>query len=119
MSVDFDDVRSVPWAVVFSKTGHCALLQLFDPFDLLLKAIADIDGETWVFGIENIPLRASFESVGMGFDKVFESVDSSVELMYFGHVVVLSLFDRFEQRFGDALQGVGVKVSAAVENVGG
>ena len=34
-------------------------------------------------------------------------------------VVVFSLFDCLEQRFGDALQGVGVEVSAAVKDVSG
>ena len=55
----------------------------------------------------------------MGFDEVFQPVDSGVELPYFGHVVVLSLFDCFEQGFGDALQGIGVEVSAAVKDVSG
>ena len=64
------------------------MLQLFDPFDFSLKAVADIDGETWILGVENIPFGASFESVGVGFDKVFESIDPCVEFTYFGHVVV-------------------------------
>ena len=45
MSVDLDDVRSVPRVVVFGETGHRALFQLFDPFDLPLKTVADVDGE--------------------------------------------------------------------------
>ena len=55
----------------------------------------------------------------MGFDKILESVDPSVELVYFGHVIVLPLFDCFEQCFGDSLQGVGVEIGTAVEDVGG
>ena len=43
----------------------------------------------------------------------------TVELTYFGHMVVLSLFNRFEQCLGDTLQSVGVEVSAAVEDVSG
>ena len=104
-------------AVVLRKTGHRALLQLLDPFDLSLKPIADVNGETWIFGIEDIPLRAALEGVGVGFDEVFKSIDSTVELSYLGHVVVFSLFDRFKQCFGDALQGVGVEIGATVENV--
>ena len=95
------------------------MLQLFDPLDFSLEAVADVDGETWVLGVEDISLRASFESVGVGFDEVLESVDSSVELTYFGHVVILSLFDCLEQCLGDPLQGVGVKVSAAIKDVSG
>ena len=53
----------------------------------------------------------------MRFDEVFKSGDSSVELPYFGHMVGLSLFDRFEQCFGDTLQGIGVEIGAAVEDV--
>ena len=93
------------------------MLQVFDPFNLLLKAIADIDSEPGILGVEDIPLRAALEGVGVGLDEIFEPVDLSVELAYFGRVVVFPLFDRFEQCFGDPLQGVGVEVSAAVENV--
>ena len=119
LGVNFDDVGSVPRAVVFSEAGHGALLQLLDPLDLSLKSVADVDGKPRVFGIEDIPLGASLEGVGMGFDEVFKSVDSSVELAYFSCMVVLSLFNRFEQRLGDALQGVGVEISAAVKDVSG
>ena len=119
LSVDLDDVGSVARTVVFGKAGHGALLQLLDPFDLPLKAIADIDGEPGVFGVEDIPLGASLEGVGVGFDEVFESVDPGVELAYFGCMVVLSLFNCFEQGFGDSLQGVRVKIGAAVKDVGG
>ena len=117
MSVDLDDVGSVARTVVFSEAGHGALLQVFDPFNFPLKAVADIDGEPGVFGVKNIPLRASLEGVGVGFDEVFKSIDSSVELTHFGRMIVFSLFDHFKQRFGDALQGVGVEIGAAVENV--
>ena len=110
---------SVAWTVVLGEAGHSTLLQLFDPFDFSLKAVADIDGEPGIFGVEDIPLRASLEGVGVGLDEVFESVDPGVELAYFGCVVILSLFDRFKQRLGDALQGVGVEVSTAVEDVSG
>ena len=103
--------------VIFGEAGHRALLQLFDPLDFSLEAVADIDGKAWVLGVENIPLRASLESVGVGLDEVLESINSCVELTYFGCVIVLSLFDCFEQRFGDALQGVRVEVGAAIENV--
>ena len=93
------------------------MLQLFDPFNFSLKAVADVDSEPRVFGVKDIPLRASLEGIGMGFDEIFESIDSSVELAHFGHVIVFSLLDCFEQRFGDALQGVGVEVGAAIEDV--
>ena len=119
LSVDLDDVGSVARAVVFGEAGHSTLLQLFDPLNLPLKAIADVDGESGILGIEDIPLRASLEGVGMGFNEVFEPVDSGVELAHFGRVVVFSLFDRFEQGLGDALQGVGVKVGTTVEDVSG
>ena len=79
------------------------MLQLLDPLDLLLKAVANVDGEIWVLGVENIPLRASFEGVSVGFDEVFESVDSGIELPHFGRVIILSLFDRFEQCLGNPL----------------
>ena len=55
----------------------------------------------------------------MGFDKVLESGDSGVELLDFGGVIGFPLFDCFEQGFGDALQGVGVEVGAAVQNISG
>ena len=79
------------------------MLQLFDPFDFPLKAVADIDGEAWVLGVEDIPLGASLESVGVGLDKVFEPIDPCVEFAYFGCMVILSLLDRFKQGLGDAL----------------
>ena len=119
LSVDLDDVGSVTWTVIFSEAGHCALLQLFDPFDFSLQAVANVDGKTWVFGIEDIPLRASLEGISVGFDEVLESVDSGVELPYFGRVIVLSLFNCFEQCFGDPLQGVRVEIGAAVKDVSG
>ena len=119
LGVDFDDMGGVSWAVILRKTGHRALLQLLDPFDFSLKPIADVDGETWIFGIEDIPLRAALEGVGVGFDEVFKSIDPRIELAYLGRVVVFSLFDCLEQRFGDALQGVRVEVSTAVEDVSG
>ena len=53
----------------------------------------------------------------MGFDKVLESEDTGVELGYLGGVVGFPLFDGFEQRLSDALQSVGVKVGAAIEDV--
>ena len=112
-------MRSVPGAVILGETGDGALLQLLDPFDFPLKAVPDVDSEPGIFGVKDVPLRATLEGVGVGFDEVFEPVDSSVELTYFGCVVVLPLLDRFEQCFGDPLQGVGVKVSAAVEDVSG
>ena len=95
------------------------MLQLFDPLDFSLEAVADIDSESRVFGVEDVSLRASFEGVSVCFDEVLKSVDSGVEFSYFGHVVVLSLFDCFEQCFGDPLQGVGVEVGAAVEDISG
>ena len=119
LSVDLDNVGGVPGAVVLSEAGHSALLQLLDPFDFPLKPVADIDGEPGVFGVEDISLGASLEGVGVGFDKVFESVDPGVELTYFGRMVVLSLFNCFEQGFGDSLQGVRVKIGATVKDVGG
>ena len=97
----------VSGAVVFGEASHCALLQLFDPFDFSLEAVTDIDGEARVLGVEDIPLRASLEGVGMGLDEVFESVDPRIELAYLDCVVFFSLFNCFEQGFGDALQGVG------------
>ena len=33
LSIDFDDVRSVAWTVIFGEAGHSALLQLLDPLD--------------------------------------------------------------------------------------
>ena len=117
LSVDFDDVRGVARTVVFGEAGHSTLLQLFDPLDFSLKAVADIDGEPGVFGVEDVPLRAALEGVGVCLDEVLEPVDSSVELAYFGRMVVFSLFDCFEQGFGDTLQGVGVEVGAAIEDV--
>ena len=119
LSVDLDDVGSVAWSVIFGETGHGALLQLFDPFDFALEAVADVDGESRILGVEHVPLGASLEGVGVGFDKVLESVDPGIELPHFSNVVVLPLFDCFEQRLGNALQGVGVEISAAVENVSG
>ena len=93
------------------------MLQLFDPFDFSLETVADVDGEPRIFGVEDIPLRASLEGIGVGFDEILESIDSSVELAHFGHVIVFSLLNCFEQRLGDALQGVGVEVGAAVEDI--
>ena len=93
------------------------MLQLFDPLDFPLKAVADIDGKARILSVEDIPLRAALEGVGVGLDEVFKSIDPRIERAYLGRVVVLSLFDCFEQRFGDALQGVRVEVSAAVEDI--
>ena len=117
LGVNFDNVRGVPWAVVFGEAGHGALLQLLDPLDLALKTVADVNGETGILGVENVPLRAAFEGVSVGLDKVLESVDPGIELPYFGHVIIFSLFDCFEQRLGDSLQSVWVEVGAAVEDI--
>ena len=117
LGINFDDMRGVARAVVLSETGHGALLQLLDPLDFPLKTIADVNGKARVFSVKDVSFRASFEGVGVGFDEIFKLVDPSIELAYFGHVIVLSLFDRFEQCLGDALQGVGVEVGAAVENI--
>ena len=119
LSIDFDDMGSVAWTVVFGETGHCTLLQLFDPLNLSLEAVADVDSEAWIFGIEDVSFGAAFEGVGVSFDQIFKSVDLGVELSYFGGVVILSLFNGFEEGLGDSLQGVGVEVSAAVEDVSG
>ena len=105
--------------VIFGETGHCTLFQLLDPFDFSLEAVTDVDGESRVFGVKDIPLGASLEGVSVCFDEVFESIDPTIELPYFSHMVVLPLLDRFEQRFGDALQSVGVEVGAAVKDVSG
>ena len=110
---------SVARTVVLREAGHGALLQLFDPLDLPLKAVADVDSEPGIFGIEDVPLGAALEGVGVSFDEVLESVNSAIEFPYFGDVIVLSLFDRFKQCLGNSLQGVGVEVSAAVKNVSG
>ena len=61
LSVDFDDVGSIPGTVLFGVARHCALLQLFDPLDLSLKTVADVDGERGVFGVENVPLWATLD----------------------------------------------------------
>ena len=119
LGVDFDDMRGVSRAVIFSKAGHRSLLQLFDPLDFPLKAIADIDGKTRVLGVEDVSLRASLEGIGMGSDEIFESVDSSVELMYFSCVIVFPLFDCFKQCLGNPLQGIGIEIGTAVEDVSG
>ena len=119
LGVNFDDMGGVSGTVVFGEAGHRTLLQLFDPLDLSLEAIADVDSETWVFGVEDISLGASLKGVGVGLDKVLESVDAGVELPYLSRVIVLSLFDRFEQRFGNPLQGVRVEIGAAVKDVSG
>ena len=110
-------MRGVSWAVVLGKTGHCALFQLFDPLNFSLKAVADIDSEAGVFGVEGVPLWAALEGVSVCLDEVFKSIDPTVEFPYLGHVVIFSLFNCFKQRLGDALQGIGVKVSAAIEDV--
>ena len=70
--------------------------KLLNPFDFPLKSVADIDGKPGIFGVEDIPLGASLEGVGVIFDEVLESVDPGVELAYFGCVVVLPLFNCFE-----------------------
>ena len=103
LGIDLDDVGSVARTVVFGEAGHSTLLQLFDPFDFPLKAVADVDGESRILGIEDIPLRASLEGVGVGLNEVFKSIDASVELAHFGCVVIFSLFDRLKQGFGDTL----------------
>ena len=119
LGINFDDVGGVSRAIVFGEAGHSALLQLLDPLDFPLEPVADVDSESRIFGVEDIPLGASLEGVGVGLDEVFESVDSGVELAYLGCVIVFSLFNCFEQRLGDALQGVGVEIGAAIEDVSG
>ena len=119
LSIDLDDVRGVARTVVFGEAGHSALLQLFDPFDFPLQTVADVDGEPWVLGVKDISFGAALEGVGMRLNEVFEPIDPAVEFPHLSRVVVFSLLNCFEQRLGDTLQGVGVKVSAAVENVSG
>ena len=119
LSVDLDDVGSVAWTVIFGEAGHCALLQLFDPFDFPLQAVADVDGEPWVLGVKDVPFGATLEGVGMRLNEVLEPIDPAVEFPHFSRVVVFSLLNCFEQRLGDALQGVGVEISAAVKDVSG
>ena len=87
---------SVSRTVVFSETGHCALLQLFDPLDFLLEAIANVDSEPWVFGVEDVSLWAALEGVGVSSNQVFESGDPGIKFQYFGGVVSFPLFDCFE-----------------------
>ena len=106
-------------SVVFGVACHRTLLQLFDPFDFPLKAVADIDGERRVLGIENVPFRAAFEGLSVLLEEVLEPVDPAIKLLHLGLMVGLALFDGFEQRLGDALEGVGVKVGAHVEYVSG
>ena len=96
LGVNFDNMGSIPRSVVFGETGHRTLLQVFDPLDFSLKAVADIDGKTRIFSVEDISFGAPLEGVGVGFDEVFESVDSGVELSYLGGMIVLPLFDRFK-----------------------
>ena len=107
----------ISWTVVLGETGHCTLFQLFDPLKLSLEAVADVDGEAQIFGIEDVSFGAALEGVGVSFDEIFQSVDPGVELPDFGGVAILLLFDGSEEGLGDSLQGVGVKVSAAVEDV--
>ena len=111
-------MRGIPRAVVLSKTGHHALLQLLDPFNLSLKTVADIDGKPGIFGVEDVPFGAALEGVSMGFDKVFEPGDSGIEFHNFGGMVVFSLLDGSKQRLSDALQSVGVEVGTAGQDVG-
>ena len=96
LSIDFDDVGGISGTVVFGEAGHRALFQLFDPLDFSLQTVADVDSEPGILGIENIPLRASLEGVGVSFDEIFKSVDSRIEFAYFGRVVVFPLFDCFK-----------------------
>ena len=103
MGINFDDVGGISGAVVLGEASHSALLQVLDPLDFSLKPIADVDGESRILGVEDVSLWASLEGVGMGFDKVLESVNSGIELAHFSCMVVFSLFNCFEQRFGDAL----------------
>ena len=119
LSVDFDDVGSVAWTVIFGEAGHSALLQLLDPFDFPLQAIANVDGKTRVLGVKDIPFGATLESVGVRLNEVFKPIDPTVELSHLGRVVVFSLLNCFEQRLGDTLQSVGVEVSATIEDVSG
>ena len=107
----------VSGAVVFGEAGHRALLLLFDPLDLPLQTVADVDGKPRVFSVEDVSLGAALEGIGVSFDQVFELVDSGVEFSYFSGMVVLPLFNSFEQGFGDALQSVGAEIGAAVEDV--
>ena len=117
LGVNFDNVRGVSRTIVFGETGHRSLLQLFDPLNLSLETIADVDCKPWILGVEDVSFGASFESVGVGFDEVLQSGNLSIELQHFGGMVGLSLFDGFEQHLGNALQGVGVEVGAAVQDV--
>ena len=117
LSVDLDDVGGVARTVILGETGHSALFQLFDPLDLSLKAIANVDGEPGIFGVKDVSLGASLKGVGVSFDEVLELVDSGVELPYFGCVIIFSLFNCLEQGFGDPLQGIRVEVGAAVKDV--
>ena len=103
LSVDLDDVGGVSGTILFSVACHRALLQLFDPLNLSLEAVADVDGEPREPGVENVPFRAAFESVGMFLHEFFESDDPTVEPLYLGLVIVFTLLNCFEQRLGDAL----------------
>ena len=111
-------MRGVSGAILLGVARHCALLQRLDPLDFSLKTVANVDGKPRVLGVENVPLGAAFEGVSVLLDEVFKSKDSTVELLDFGFVIVFALFECLEQRLGDALQGVGVEVSAHVENIG-
>ena len=96
LSVNFDDMGGVSRTVVFGVACHRTLLQLFDPLDLPLKAVADINGERWVLGVENIPLWATFEGFGVLPEEVLEPIDLAIELLHLGLMVGLSLFNGFE-----------------------
>ena len=96
MSVDFDNVRGVPGTVVFGVARHRTLLQLLDPLDLPLKAVADVDGKRGVLGIENVPLRATLEGLGVLLEEILKSIDPAIELLNFGLMVVFALLKCFE-----------------------
>ena len=117
LGVDFDNVRGVCRTVIFGEAGHRSLLQLLDPLNLSLQTIADVDCKPRILSVENVSFGASLEGVSVGFDEVLQSGDPSVKLQYFGGMVGLSLFNSLEQCLGDALQGVGVEVGAAVQDV--
>ena len=45
LSIDVEDVRGTPWAVVFGEPGDRAVVQQFDPFDGPMDTVAVADGE--------------------------------------------------------------------------
>ena len=105
LSVDFEDVRGGPWAVIVTEPGHIPLMKELDPFNGAMQPKTDVDFEPWVMGVNFVPLGALLEGLFMFLKSFFEVLDTFSNHRSLMVVVVLPGLDRDAQRLAYTSEG--------------